>query len=115
MLASCDPEWARSFLELQQTNILYTENQGLHLFRRPLIDGSICYGPFDFDSTEPTEIAWLIRQGSRLKVCGKHAVTVYDGSVQIGAIEGEDIGMCMFAGPYSPAQGLRNKEEKNDQ
>ena len=97
LLAGCDAAWARSFLELQRTNVLYTENLGLHLFRQPLIDGSICYGPRDVDSTEPTEVAALIRRGDRLEVRGKHQVTIYSGSERIGTIEGEDIGMCVFS------------------
>jgi hypothetical protein len=97
MLAGCDADWARSFFELHQTNILYTENLGLHLFRQPLIDGSICYGPRDIDSTEPTEVATLIRRGDRLDVRGKHQVMVYRGSEHIGDVEGQDIGMCVFS------------------
>lgn len=96
MLAGCDAAWAHSFLELHQTNILYTENLGLHLFRQPLSDGSIRYGPHDVDSTEPTEAATLIRQGDRLEVHGKRQVTIYRGSEQIGTLEGEDVGMCVF-------------------
>jgi hypothetical protein len=97
MLAGCDATWARSFFELHLTNILYTENLGLHLFRQPFIDGVICYGPRDIDSTELTEVARLIRRGDRLEVCGKHHVTIYRGSELIGSIEGEDTGMCVFS------------------
>jgi hypothetical protein len=96
MLAECDEAWARSFLDLQRTNILYTEYQGLHLFRRPFVDGSIHYGPDDFDSTEPTEVAELIRRGDRLDVRGKRQVDIYRGEELIGVLEGEDIGMCVF-------------------
>lgn len=96
MLAECDGAWARSFLDLQRTNILYTEYQGLHLFRRPLVDGSIHYGPDDFDSTEPTEVAALIRGGDRLDVRGKRQVDIYRGVELIGVLEGEDVGMCVF-------------------
>jgi hypothetical protein len=96
MLLGCDATWAYSFLELHHTNILYTENLGLHLFRQPLRDGSILYGPDDVDSTEPTEVATLIRRGDRLEVRGKRQVTIYHGSKQIGTLEGEDVGMCVF-------------------
>jgi len=96
MLAECDADWARSFLALQQTNILYTEYQGLHLFRRPLVEGSIHYGPDDFTSTEPTEAAALVRRGDRLEVCGKHQVRIYRGMERIGVLEGEDVSMCVF-------------------
>jgi hypothetical protein len=96
MLARCDRPWARSFLSLQRTNILYTEYQGLHLFRRPLVDGWITYGPGDVDSTEPTDVAALIRCGNRLQVRGRHQLGIYCEATQIGVLEGEDISMCAF-------------------
>jgi hypothetical protein len=96
MLAECDGVWARSFLELQLTNILYTEYEGLHLFRRPFVDGSIQYGRGDFRSTEPTRVSALIGLGTRLEVRGKRQVVIYRGAEQVGLLEGEDIGMCVF-------------------
>jgi hypothetical protein len=96
MLAACDGAWAHSFLKLQQTNVLYTEYQGLHIFRRPLVDGLIHYGPDDVDSTEPTDVAALIRHGDRLKVHGKHRVDIYRVVERIGVLEGEDVSMCGF-------------------
>jgi hypothetical protein len=96
MLAECDRAWAQSFLDLQQTNVLYTEYEGLHLFRRPFVDGSIQYGPNDFDATELTSVSDLLRRGDRLDVRGKQCVHVYRGSDRIGVLEGEDIGMCVF-------------------
>jgi hypothetical protein len=96
MLAECDEAWAISFLDLQHSNILYTEYQGVHLFRQPLIDGWIRYGPDDFNSTEPTALAALIRRGDRLEVRGKRLVNIYSGSDRIGILQGEDIGMCVF-------------------
>jgi hypothetical protein len=96
MLAECDKAWAHSFLDLQRTNIIYTEYQGLHLFRQPFIDGSIHYGPYDFDSTQQTNVATLFGRGDRLKVRGKHALDIYCGAKRIGVLEGEDISMCVF-------------------
>jgi hypothetical protein len=96
MLAECDPAWAQSFLDLQQTNILYTEYQGLHLFRRPFVDGSVRYGPDDFDATEPTGVTDLLRRGDRLDVRGKQCVHIYRGSHRIAVLEGRDVGMCVF-------------------
>ena len=71
MLSACDVTWAGSFLEFQKTNIFYTEYDGLHLFRRPLVDGCIRYGPEDYRSTEPGHVAELISRGSLLEVHGK--------------------------------------------
>jgi hypothetical protein len=96
MLAECDRAWAQSFLDLQRTNIVYTEYEGLHMFRRSFAEGSIQYGPNDFDSTEPTSVSDLLRRGDRLDVRGKRCVHVYRGSDRIGALEGEDVGMCVF-------------------
>lgn len=96
MLAHCDLAWGRSFLDLQHTNILYTEYQGLHLFRRPLLSGSIEYGPQDFDSTEPTHVTAIIGRGDRLEVRGQHQVDIYRGVERIGVLEGEDISLCVF-------------------
>lgn len=96
MLAQCDADWARSFLVLQRTNILYTEYQGIHLFRRPLVNGFIHYGPDEFASTEVTEVAALVRRGDRLEVRGKREVAIYSGADLIGVLEGEDVSMCVF-------------------
>ena len=96
MLAECDQAWATSFLGLQRSNILYTEYQGVHLFRQPLVDGWIRYGPDDFVSTEPTELAALIRRGDRLEVCGKRLAHIYSGAERIATVRGEDTGVCVF-------------------
>jgi hypothetical protein len=96
MLAKCDKAWADSFLSLQQSNILYTEYEGLHLFRRPLVDGVIHYGAEDVASTENTRICELIRQGDTLRVLTKHEVRICRGVERVGTIEGEDVGMCAF-------------------
>jgi hypothetical protein len=96
MLAGCDAAWAKRFVELQQTNVLYTENGGLHLFRAHLRNGLIAYDPRDLQSSEATELAYLLKQGDRLEVSGQHAVQVYRGSTKIGAVAGEDTCMCAF-------------------
>jgi hypothetical protein len=96
MLNYCDEDWARSFVTFQQTNILYTEYEGLHMFLRPLVDGSIRYGPGDYRSTEPGRVSDLISKGSRLEVRGKHEILIYHESEQIAAIDGLDVGMCAF-------------------
>jgi len=96
MLAECDAAWARSFLDFQQTNILYTEYQGVHMFRCPIIDGSIRYEPSDLHSTEPTDLAAVLRSGDRLWVHGKRQVDIYRGMERIAVLEGEDVGVCAF-------------------
>lgn len=96
MLAECDEAWANSFLDLQRSNILYTEYQGVHLFRQPLIDGWIHYDPDDFISTEPTELTALIERGDRLEVCDQCLAHVYSGAERIATLQGEDIGICIF-------------------
>jgi hypothetical protein len=96
MLARCDPAWADRFVDLQKTNVLYTEYQGLHLFREPLRDGQLAYAPRDVTSTEVTELASLLRQGDRLEVRGKHDIGVYRGATKLGDIAGEDACMCAF-------------------
>jgi hypothetical protein len=96
MLADCDADWAKRFVELQQTNVLYTENRGLHLFRSRLSDGVIAYQPKDLQSSEGTELARLLQHGDRLEVIGKHAVRVFRGSTKLEDIAGEDVCMCAF-------------------
>jgi hypothetical protein len=96
MLQACDKTWAKSFLELQRTNILYTEYDGLHLFRQPLVDGYIMYGHGEYRSIEPSSVSDLIASGSRLRVHGKHEVAIYRGSDRIGLVEGDNVGMCSF-------------------
>lgn len=96
MLADCDGAWARSFLELQSSNILYTEYQGVHLFREPLENGSIRYGPGGVLSTEPTEVAGMLANGDRVEVRGKRRVDVYSGNSHLGTVQGEDVSMCVF-------------------
>jgi len=96
MLADCDADWAKRFVELQQTNVLYTENRGLHLFRSQLSDGVIAYQPKDLQSSEGTELARLLQHGDRLEVIGKHAVRVFRGSTKLEDIAGEDVCMCAF-------------------
>jgi hypothetical protein len=96
MLSACDETWARSFVKLQQTNILYTEYDGLHLFRRPLVGGWIEYSHLDYTFTESSRVSNLIASGSRLEVLSKHKVLIYSGSEQLGSITGVDVGMCAF-------------------
>src|SRR5208337_4577744 len=95
-LSECDEAWANSFVDLQRSNILYTEYQGVHLFRQPLVDGWIRYGPDDVSSTEPTELAGVIRRGDRLEVCGKRLAHIYSGGERTAILQGEDIGVCVF-------------------
>ena len=97
MLAECDEAWATSFLDLQTSNILYTEYQGVHLFRQPLIDGWIRYGSDDVSSTEPTDLADAIRRGNRLHICGKRMAHIYSGGERIAIVQGEDISLCVFS------------------
>jgi len=96
MLARCDASWARRCVELQQTNVLYSENSGLHLLRTRLCNGVITYKPEDLQSSEATELAYLLQRGDRLEVSGKHSVQVYRGSTKIGELSGEAAGMCAF-------------------
>jgi hypothetical protein len=96
MLYACDEAWAESFLKAHQTNILYTEYDGLHLFRHPLVEGCIGYGPDDHRSTEPSRVSDLISRGTRLEVQGKHKVLIYRGCEQIASIDGANVGMCAF-------------------
>jgi hypothetical protein len=96
MLRECDDAWAMSFLDLQRSNVIYTEYQGVHLFRQPLVNGRILYGPDDVSSTEPTDLAGVIRRGDRLEVCGKRLAHIYSGRERIAILQGEDIGVCVF-------------------
>jgi hypothetical protein len=96
MLSACNAMWARSFLESQRTNILYTEYEGLHLFRQPLVDGCVRYGPEDYSFTEPSRVAELVSRGSVLEVHGKHVVRIWWGSEHIASLDGANVGMCCF-------------------
>jgi hypothetical protein len=96
ILMDCDDAWAKRFVELQQSNVLYTETRGLHLFRAPLRDGFIAYRREELRSSAATELADLLERGDRLQVNGKHAVTIYRGLNKLGDIAGEDVCMCVF-------------------
>lgn len=96
MLVRCDADWADGFVELQRTNILYTEYDGLHLFRGRFCDGRILYEPGHLRSTESTALAELLQKGDRLDVRGKHDVEVYRGSTKLGELASEDVCMCLF-------------------
>ena len=96
MLDECDPAWAARFLNLHRTNILYTEYDGLHLFRQPLTNDVIRYGPGDLDSTEQTDVAHLLRRGNRLVVHGKRHIGIYRDDARVAEIEGEDAGLLPF-------------------
>jgi hypothetical protein len=96
MMKPCDTTWAKGFADLQQTNILYTEKSGLHLFRARFCDGKIAYTPGDLRSSEVTELTDLLQRGDLLEISGKHSVQVYRGSTKIGDLTGEDVSMCVF-------------------
>jgi hypothetical protein len=96
LLKHCDAAWADQFVDLQKTNVLYTEYRGLHLFPGEMRDGRIAYRRQEVRSTEITELSELLRQGDRLEVHGKHEVHVYRGSARLGEIAGEDVCMCAF-------------------
>jgi hypothetical protein len=96
MLAHCDAAWPEKFVQLQRTNVLYTENDGVHLFRSPLQDGAIAYEPQDLQSTESTHLAELLQRGDRLDVQGQRAVKIYRGSTKLGELSGEDVCLCAF-------------------
>jgi hypothetical protein len=94
MLADCDATWARQFTALQQSNVLYTENSGLHLFQARLCDRLIIYE--GLRSTEANALTELLQHGDRLEICSKHAVRIYRGSTTIGELNGDDVCMCSF-------------------
>jgi len=96
MMTDCAPAWAGRSVELQKTNVLYTEHRGVHLFMAPLSNDRIAYESRDLKSSEDTELAGLLRQGDRLNIIGKHAVHVFRGSIQIGEVAGEDTCFCAF-------------------
>ncbi|MBV8214039.1 MAG: hypothetical protein JOZ08_12560 [Verrucomicrobia bacterium] len=96
LVADCDPAWLNRVVKLQQANVLYTENSGLHLFRARLDNGRITYGPQDLQSTEPNELADLLRRGDWLDVGDVHAVQVYRGTTKIADLSGKDAHMCVF-------------------
>jgi hypothetical protein len=96
MLAGCDQVWANEILERHRTNILYTEYEGLHLFRAPVTDNWIRYEPKQYVCTEPTAVSALIRSGNRMYIGGMHQVDIYRDGARIHSIERADIGMCVF-------------------
>jgi hypothetical protein len=96
MLARCDAAWADNFVRLQQSNVLYTESFGVHLFRARLCDGQISYEPEDLLSTEATNVTSLLRQGDRLEIIGKHEILIYQGPKQLGLLSGDDTCICPF-------------------
>jgi hypothetical protein len=98
ILQQCSEEWANSFIRIQQTNILYTEYLGLHMFpNAPYYSGWVRYAPQLVRSTEATRVGEQIARGNRLRVLGKHSVEIYNGDQFIDAIAGDDVSMCLFA------------------
>jgi hypothetical protein len=96
LLAACDFTWSRRFVELQHSNVIYTEHKGLHMFRTRLCNGMITYEPKDLWSTEVNELSECLRLGDRLSVIDKHSVHVYRDSTNIAEITGEDVCVCAF-------------------
>jgi hypothetical protein len=98
ILQQCSDTWAMNFVQLQQTNILYTEYFGLHLLLGSSYqDGWITYDPSGVLSTERTEICALLALGNRLKVLNKHCAEIYNDQKLVSCIEGEDTCICLFA------------------
>jgi hypothetical protein len=96
MLSVCDEAWAGSLVERQRTNILYTEYEGLHSIRAPLVNGCIRYEVADCKPTETNRVSRTIQAGNRLQVKGKHEVLVYRDAKLVDSLKGPDVGMCVF-------------------
>jgi hypothetical protein len=98
ILRRCSETWAEGFIKLQQSNILYTEYLGLHMFLNTQYrNGWIEYDPAGVKSTEMTGVAEWIAQGDHLRILGKRLVEIYRGDRLIHTICGEDVSMCVFA------------------
>jgi hypothetical protein len=96
MIRDCDSRWADDLVDLQQANVLYTENSGVHLIRAPLLSGRILYEAENVLSTNLSDVAVLLRQGSILEVKNIHAIKIYRGPQLLGELTGEDVSMCIF-------------------
>lgn len=96
LLNRCHADWARTFEDLQKSTILFTENNGLHLFRAPLCKGTISYRGPDLQSSEDTDLAALLRKGNFVELFGSNSVRVYRDSTVAGELSGVDARMCGF-------------------
>ncbi len=97
VLRQCSDTWAEEFLQLQRTNILYTEYLGLHMFKGARFRGGwIDYDAGMVQSTERSEVNEQVARGDRLRVLNKHAVEIYKSGNLVCRLDDEDISMCIF-------------------
>jgi hypothetical protein len=96
MITECDPIWAKEAVKLHNSNILYSEYAGLHLFHGKLREGQLEYKPYDIISTAATDLSQLLQQGDRLRIKDKNHVEVFHGSTKISDLSKFEISMCVF-------------------
>ena len=97
VLQQCSEVWAKKFIKIQKTNILYTEYRGLHLFHNTdYSDGWIDYDNSFIQSTGLSEVREQLDLGDRLKVLSKHHIAIYSTERFVSELKSKDISMCIL-------------------
>lgn len=96
LLADASHDWADKFLDRQNTNILYTEYQGIYAFKCPVENNMMRYQADQVLSTQQTPAAALIRRGNRMEILNPQCVMIMRDSDRVGIIEGSDVLICLF-------------------
>ncbi len=96
VLSEVSEGWAFQFVIDQQSNILYTEYDGLFRFNSTFNNGWINYSPSEFVATTQGKLTDQMQQANRIKILHKNGVEIYANEQLIARHEHEDISMCIF-------------------
>jgi hypothetical protein len=96
LMQDYDPTWAQSFLESQQVNVIYTENNGIHVLRSNACNGEICFQLKDLHSTTSSQFSTMLSAGNRIVATGPKSFSVYLDKAIISTIEENEGFLCLF-------------------
>jgi hypothetical protein len=109
LIRECSPALAATLLESHLTNVVYTEYQGVHVIRAPLIENAVLYKQQDVKSTSGTRVAQMIRSGDRLVIESRQKIVCYMGARKVGTVQGRQVFPCLFL--HSDSEGLISEAE----
>ena len=98
LLKRYDREFADNFLETAKQPVLYTEYEGIYLFRGATLRG-VClhYDPSLVERTLDGVLSAMIQASNRIDIDSAHRVTLRKGRCLTGRLESPYLGIFLFA------------------
>jgi hypothetical protein len=97
LMRNYDEAWAAATLEVCKTPVLYTEYEGIYMFRNAVwLDNALHYSPKAIESSLNGVIASLLAQGDRLTLFSPHDITIWCVDERIARLQSHNLAMLVF-------------------